>query len=283
MCIPSNSISNVWCECDFCGKKFLKKRNEVRNNTYCSNECKNKGIRNPNPPKEQVKVYCKICNTPIYVNESKYKKQDHFLCSRKCYAEHRSLTYKGEAIYNYQNFHDNCAYCNETIKTTTFELENRNNLFCSQECYWLYRKENYKELYFSERRNQGRVETKPEKLMRESLDNLNIKYTQEYPIDNIYFADFYLEKYNIVIEVYGDYWHVNPSIYGEGKREMNDMQKEKIKKDKMKEGYLKKKGYRLIVFWEKEIYEDLDTYLNERLIKRINTQESATTTRQAPK
>lgn len=280
--IPKFSVIEVWCKCDSCDKLFLKKRRDIRDKTYCSNECRNKGNVNPNPPKEKIKVNCEVCNTPIFVNESKYKKQEYFLCSRKCYSQHRSNKYHGKNTYNYQNLHENCKYCNQQFKTIEYDLNNRESLFCSQDCYWLHRKENYKEVYFSGRRNSGRQETKPERMVREKLNEVGINYIQEFSIDNTYFADFYLNDHNIILEVYGDYWHVNPEIYGNGKREVNEMQKQKLKKDRMKEGYIKKKGYELLILWEKEIYDNLDLAINKKLLNRINTQESATTTRQAP-
>lgn len=49
------------------------------------------------------------------------------------------------------------------------------------------------------------------------LNNLNIEYEVEYKIINkkqyYYIVDYFLPKYNICIEFYGDFWHCNPSIY----------------------------------------------------------------------
>ena len=46
------------------------------------------------------------------------------------------------------------------------------------------------------------------------LDNLNINYQREYPLD-YYSCDNFLIDYNIIIEVMGDYWHGSPLKYNE--------------------------------------------------------------------
>lgn len=48
------------------------------------------------------------------------------------------------------------------------------------------------------------------------LQSLEIPYEMEYNIiydKKNYFVDYYLPKYNIIIEFFGDYWHANPNIY----------------------------------------------------------------------
>lgn len=45
---------------------------------------------------------------------------------------------------------------------------------------------------------------------------MDIKYEIEYSCvcdKKQYFIDYYIPEYNCFIEFYGDYWHLNPSIY----------------------------------------------------------------------
>lgn len=62
------------------------------------------------------------------------------------------------------------------------------------------------------------------KIVKEALDKLNIKYVSEYKISYIRekdfkkcykFYDFYIPSKNLLIEVNGDYWHANPAIFKE--------------------------------------------------------------------
>ena len=60
---------------------------------------------------------------------------------------------------------------------------------------------------------------------------------------------------NLIIEIQGDYWHMNPKVYK--KDDINpsfQMTAEKVwEKDKKKKEYAEKYGYKVLCFWEKEI------------------------------
>ena len=59
----------------------------------------------------------------------------------------------------------------------------------------------------------SRTNTKPELRFKELLKKLDIDFIHNYPIWNIkhaYPADFYLPKYDLIIEIDGTYWHNYP-------------------------------------------------------------------------
>lgn len=282
--LQSSRIS-VECKCDCCGKYFTKKRVDIHNinNTLCSKECRNKSIKNPNPKKEKITVSCEVCNKEIQIHESKYKSQQYFLCSNDCYKIHRSQTYCGDKVYNYQNILCTCDMCGSTYKSSKWEVEEKYRRFCSQECYWNYRKENYQSEYYKPHLNDSRDETKIERMIREWLENNNVKFKQECGFLKKYFVDFYLPEYKIIIEANGDYWHCNPQIYDidnndSSKKRLNEQQnaKQPWVYDKKRKEELESYGYKVYVLWESDIHNDLDTHM-----KNIFNQESATTTRYA--
>jgi G:T-mismatch repair DNA endonuclease (very short patch repair protein) len=248
-----------------CGIVFERKRADVHNITFCSTNCRNLYMKNnnPNPIKEKIKVECAICNEQFVVNKAKYENQDNFFCSRKCYNDYRHIHYNKDKIYNYQNLIVDCAQCGKELKTCSYDISNRNNLFCSQECYWEHRRNNYSKLYFIN--NLSSKETKPEKLVREYLENKNIKYYQNLPMFRRYYVDFYLKDYKTIIEVNGDYWHSNPKIYSDNKKTLNEFQEYKIQKDIDRENYIRSKGYNIYVIWECDIYENLEYYMGDIL------------------
>lgn len=55
--------------------------------------------------------------------------------------------------------------------------------------------------------------TNIEIICKNLLDNLGIKYIHQYSEIKNYWCDFYLPKFNLIIEVDGDYWHANPNQY----------------------------------------------------------------------
>lgn len=77
--------------------------------------------------------------------------------------------------------------------------------------------------------------------MKKILKALGIKYVHCFPVWGIikhgYQADFYVEKYKLIIEVDGKYWHKYP--HG-------------LPVDKIRNAELKKKKYKVIRFWENE-------------------------------
>jgi len=91
-----------------------------------------------------------------------------------------------------------------------------------------------------------------EKTFAKILDKLNIKYQQFYYAESIKsFYDFYIPKYNLIIEVDGDFWHCNPnSKFSIPKYKT---QKRNIIKDNIKNDWAIKNGYKLLRFWEDDI------------------------------
>ncbi len=99
-------------------------------------------------------------------------------------------------------------------------------------------------------------DTKGELQLKEYLKNLNIDYIHQYRIydeenKKSRLFDFYLPKYNILIEVDGTYYHCKPERYPNGP--INIVQKEKIEIDKQKNKLAKRLNYKLIRVWDDEI------------------------------
>lgn len=102
--------------------------------------------------------------------------------------------------------------------------------------------------------------TKPEIKLEKWLIEHNVDYDYS-PImgfkDSCYQYDFIIHGKRILIEVQGNYWHGDPNAYNEdgsnGKKKLNDMQKRKIQRDKLKLKFAIEKGFKLICIWESEI------------------------------
>jgi len=70
-----------------------------------------------------------------------------------------------------------------------------------------------------------------------------------------YFVDILIN--NFVIECYGDYWHCNPEIYPDDfyNKSLRLTSKEKQLKDLARLKKIEEAGYKTIILWEKEIYD----------------------------
>ena len=102
--------------------------------------------------------------------------------------------------------------------------------------------------------------TKPEQLLEQFLIENNVNYDYSCIMgsgDKCFQYDFIIHDKRILIEVQGNYWHGDPAIYNEdgsnGKKKLNNVQKEKIKRDVLKKEFAEDKKFKLICIWESEI------------------------------
>lgn len=146
---------------------------------------------------------------------------DQKYCSKECgYNYRKTGGKKGKHYPHTQRARVGiCPVCGKEYRATG-DFKDRRQIYCSHDCYM-----------------RSRLETTPEKIMREFLDKVGAEYKQEYKIGR-YWADFYLPEYNMVIEVDGDYWHSLPDVK---------------EKDTRKDKYLKSKGINVMHIKECEL------------------------------
>jgi len=87
-------------------------------------------------------------------------------------------------------------------------------------------------------------ETDIEKIVLLQLQQNNVEFIKQYNVNNRFVADFYLPGTNTIIECDGCYWHGCPSCYPT---------KQRRTKDKGRDAYYVKCGYKLVKLWGHEI------------------------------
>lgn len=116
-------------------------------------------------------------------------------------------------------------------------------------------------LYYRKQR-QLRSGNKLEKAFQEILTELGISFTHQYMVENHNY-DFYIESSNLLIEVDGDFWHVNEE---RGFTIKSKIQVRNLENDAKKNQLAKQKGYVLLRFWEYDIKNNkqqvIDTILD---------------------
>jgi len=99
----------------------------------------------------------------------------------------------------------------------------------------------------------ARKSTKPEKMVKEILEDLRIPFKKEkYIMGTKYRCDFLLDD-NKVLEVQGDYWHANPEVFDYGN--LTSVQKSNVIRDVQKHRDLLANSFQLLEVWEKDLYE----------------------------
>ena len=104
--------------------------------------------------------------------------------------------------------------------------------------------------------NRKFKETGIEKKMEAELQNRQIEYKKQVPLCNIANVDFYLPKYQIVIQCDGCYYHnclIHYPYYHTNKR-IRDFKQDIV---------LKSNGFNVYRFWEHEINESVEKCINK--------------------
>lgn len=93
---------------------------------------------------------------------------------------------------------------------------------------------------------RGLYKTDIEIIMQEALKNANIKVVTEYPIRGSYILDFAIPSLKIAIECDGEPWHPKGN-----------------KRDNYKNYWLKRKGWIVLRFTDKQIKENIHDCINK--------------------
>lgn len=251
-------------ECPICKKEMLVTKYENNRRTYCSLDClaKSKSLEG------NTYYNCDLCGKKSSKVNSKMTEKN--FCSKEC-------STKWDSIYSKRRVFKKCLTCKKPFEVLLSRKDTAKT--CSRECHNKYLSVSSSEgghLHEVMMKNilKGtsvlqKYDTLPERIVREELEKLNIKYEEQKEMYNKFIVDFYLPEYNIVLEVFGDYWHSNPQVYGygEGLKEPNENQLKQIKKDKSRKGYLEKCGHKFVSLWEKDIYENPRNLININILK----------------
>jgi endogenous inhibitor of DNA gyrase (YacG/DUF329 family) len=215
-------------------KLELRKDNDYLYKQQCEIGIKNLELigdnKGENSPRwvEKVNYKCEICGKPLSMTQKRFGVYEHHFCSTECRVQFLSEYLKGE---NNPYTGDRSQLWDEDMKKAA--AERAINRLCEGD--------------FKLKKTQ------PEMTIRDSLTEMNVKYTEEYNC-KYYLVDYYLSDCNLMIEVQGNFYHCNPVMNLE-----NSRQSKIIHKDKSKHTYIKKyKNIEILYLWEKDIKENLE-------------------------
>ena len=94
---------------------------------------------------------------------------------------------------------------------------------------------------------------KLEQLVYSTLDNYGVDYQKQAPLFNMFVVDAFFPDQKLILEIFGDYWHIQPRT---------------VSKDAWKRKFLQNRGYKIEEIWEHEIKQNgAEPVLNKFLTK----------------
>lgn len=225
-------------KCKNCGKEFSYYKSSTKNRgKFCSRRCKADYSKKTSGA---IRV-CPICKKEFY---AKGNPKTKICCSKECGAKQRKT---GKTI--------KCLLCGRETYKTKFELNRAENSFCSQLCANRYQQQtkdkdkmraNGTKSIISqlEKRGQNKLEIKGSEILKD----LGVKFSEQVPMFDKFVVDVLLDEKPIVIQWDGEYWH---------------NQKKNKQRDISQDAYLKKCGYQVLRYTDKQIKNDLQFVIKD--------------------
>lgn len=102
--LSANYQKRVECTCDECGNTIERRPSEIRENIFCSNECRISWLSRHNTSKrfDRQAVNCFNCSKELLRLPSRLSKSNAHYCSLECKDSHYAKNFRsGENAYNY--------------------------------------------------------------------------------------------------------------------------------------------------------------------------------------
>lgn len=275
--------NKIQISCNVCGKWVtLKYRKPLIDKKYECQSCTKKGEKNPfYGKKHTIETKESLRDSTI----GKYSGEKNPFYGKK----HTEKTRKhlSKKLTEYHETNDNPFYGKKHTKSSRRKMSK-------------FQKEFHKNLSEEEKNRRREMASKNQKRLMENdlhaytemkrrAGLMAAKSNKKYKINNLetYFKenilsvfdekfeysvilgyhqyDFGNKENKILIEVHGDYWHGNPKFYGDGDdlKPLNETQIKKQNKDKIKQDFAVSHGFKLLHFWEYDIYNDTDKIILE--------------------
>ena len=253
--------TGLFIKCENCEKQIYKTASQYKKGKhhFCSVKCQ----KEYNHKQTYENRTCEICGNLFEAS----KKSSQRFCSIKCQGIWQS-TQTGNLNPRTKKIAVKCDWCGQEINIIPANFKRFKHHFCCDACSREWRKNvlAHNEKYKDDSRqravrilknNPVNLYTKPQIMINELLTKMNIQYENEYNC-KYYSIDNFLQDYNLMIEVMGDFWHSNPIKYHD-KNMLRDIQIKSVRKDKAKHTYIGDYyNIQILYLWEQDIYSDID-------------------------
>ena len=223
--------------CKVCGKEF-KRYDYHRKNLYCSRECAAIG---------RTKIDTVVCICDYCGKEFSRKKDDTF-------NTHKNHFCSTECVNNYQKRNKIkfiCKTCGKEFYRSKSWIKQKSGLYCSLECRNKDDEWKKKSCYRANQvQNKKKGLNKLEQAGNAILESLNIDFETQYLVNGKICVDVFVPGSNLIIQWDGSYWHGKDKNYDD----LEPRIKKRVNLDKSQNEYLKTCGFRVLRFWDTDVY-----------------------------
>ena len=218
--------------CTNCGKTFSRSWDKHQEHNFCCFAC---AIEFQSKEKARAMKTCEYCGKEYY---PKYNGQR--FCSTICQNNWQKVVFKGEGNPRYRkdiSIEERtvvCPICGKSFVTKNATLASR-QIYCSMKC----------------KRKGFRNSLVQQELYQEVL-KLCPEAQEEY--QSSYYSFDCFAAPNLVVEMMGDYWHGNPTVFP--KEKWDKLQQKAHLKDTRKRRYLASKQFKFLYIWESDWREE---------------------------
>lgn len=234
--------------CLKCGKIHTERM--PKNQKYCSLDCYRKS-KKPNR-KTGKTIKCTNCGKLIYKSKCYVEKHKNLFCGVFCHNEYQS---RNKIVTQ-------CKICGKDFKLSKSLYDNRKRKYdvkyCSLECRnnddeWIQNACVKGNLLQQNKKGLNKLEL----LGRTLLEKENIVFEEQVLVANKFLVDVFIKDYKLVIQWDGEYWHGHPSKLKNGIPDRR--QQKRMGLDKSQDAYMKKCGFIVLRFWEKDVIKEVKT------------------------
>lgn len=222
--------------CRLCGMAFQAIITSKR--TYCSKPCADEFRRGKRGHRFQIRtiLLCLGCQNPFEVPRRDQHKR--LYCSSRCFAQYPRVGL-AHPLYNAAaHITRCCVQCGSAFRVKRAKVFAGEGRFCSRQCVGAY----------AITKQHGR-RSSIEHLVEQELLRTKEPFFAQMPLGP-WLVDFWLPRLNLVLECDGDYWHGLPRVQ---------------RRDRQKDGWLRKKHYEIVRLSEERIRQDVQGAVMEIL------------------
>ena len=281
-------------DCPRCGTtlyyaKIGQRNAAVKNNRLCRTcaDAVRKEKTKIRHEQKKVELTCKFCNKKFYaLKDAKYRR----FCSKECVREWRKYNSHeikkclncGQEFKAYKFLEQ--RYCSNECNRTSIEKREKLKIWANSDANPRKSKEvndkiketmlerygtkaltNIDKIKETTMKNHGvpyafnKCRGKISKIQKQYYEHIKVTFPDaklEYYLKDVeLFADIYIPSINKVIEIQGDFWHMNPKQFNESyvNPVSNIVAKDKWDEDKKRKHILENAGYNVKIIWESEL------------------------------